>query len=572
MNTKRMHATPDVRDESRTKALAVRHTVPVKYLSLSLIALWARYATSICGLVAFTALFVLNAYICDDAFMIFRSVDNLLTGHGLTWNPDERVQVYTGPLYTLMLAVAYAPVIGFRKAYDPTVIYLVAMAINYTVSAVSIWYVVRWASGFALGMFVVALFCASQAYVPFTSSGLETPVTLALTIAFYAQWFGVKRVPGDDRTCGLFATASLAVLNRLDSALLFLPALVWETVQLLRRSPRRALLMVAGASVPVLTWLAVATIYYGFPFPNTFYAKVGYDVNSSVLWAMGEGYLRQSIRTDPITLGIVGFGCVVSLVAIIIQREYGWQCTAAMAGSLLGVLYITKIGGDFIGFRFLAAPYVIAVMAVTHGLRAFRTPSWVFGAATAAVVLFQLWWPSSPLRVPWDLPATFDVKYYYQSSALLRYRPGMAFPFGAFHSVESADHCARLRLTKNEVLIHAGGLRGFCSGPRAHTIDSLSITDPLIARLPVPEGLGPHIPGHIVKSIPHGYWASVVRGQNMIEETGLREFYADVRTAISGPLFTWERAKAIWRLHTQFGGRYTGKYIASPDPQPKDNR
>src|SRR5262245_25431117 len=41
----------------------------------------------------------------DDAFIFFRYVDNLLAGHGLTWNPGgERVEGYTSFLWVMLLA------------------------------------------------------------------------------------------------------------------------------------------------------------------------------------------------------------------------------------------------------------------------------------------------------------------------------------------------------------------------------------------------------------------------------------------------------------------------------------
>ena len=43
-----------------------------------------------------------TAWMCDDAYISFRSADNLIHGFGLTWNIDERVQVFTNPLWTLL--------------------------------------------------------------------------------------------------------------------------------------------------------------------------------------------------------------------------------------------------------------------------------------------------------------------------------------------------------------------------------------------------------------------------------------------------------------------------------------
>lgn len=39
------------------------------------------------------------SYLDEDAFISFRVVDNFVHGHGLRWNIDERVQVFTNPLW-----------------------------------------------------------------------------------------------------------------------------------------------------------------------------------------------------------------------------------------------------------------------------------------------------------------------------------------------------------------------------------------------------------------------------------------------------------------------------------------
>ena len=43
------------------------------------------------------------AWVSDDAFITFRTIDNALQGYGLRWNVTERVQSYTHPLWLLIL-------------------------------------------------------------------------------------------------------------------------------------------------------------------------------------------------------------------------------------------------------------------------------------------------------------------------------------------------------------------------------------------------------------------------------------------------------------------------------------
>ena len=45
-----------------------------------------------------------GAWLCDDAYISFRTADNFVHGYGLTWNVQERVQAYTHPLWLLLFS------------------------------------------------------------------------------------------------------------------------------------------------------------------------------------------------------------------------------------------------------------------------------------------------------------------------------------------------------------------------------------------------------------------------------------------------------------------------------------
>ena len=49
-----------------------------------------------------------RAWVCDDAFISFRYALNLVRGQGLVFNPGERVEGYSNPLWTILMAVGLA--------------------------------------------------------------------------------------------------------------------------------------------------------------------------------------------------------------------------------------------------------------------------------------------------------------------------------------------------------------------------------------------------------------------------------------------------------------------------------
>ena len=49
-----------------------------------------------------------QGFLEDDAYISLRNAKNLVEGHGLTYNPGERVEAYTNFLLTMLMALPYA--------------------------------------------------------------------------------------------------------------------------------------------------------------------------------------------------------------------------------------------------------------------------------------------------------------------------------------------------------------------------------------------------------------------------------------------------------------------------------
>ncbi|MCL2825764.1 MAG: hypothetical protein FWD57_17365, partial [Polyangiaceae bacterium] len=73
-----------------------RFRVPLRWVAVSAICVFAVRA----------ALEML--WIADDAFISFRYARNLVMGHGLVFNPGERVEGYTNFLWTMLMVPAVA--------------------------------------------------------------------------------------------------------------------------------------------------------------------------------------------------------------------------------------------------------------------------------------------------------------------------------------------------------------------------------------------------------------------------------------------------------------------------------
>jgi arabinofuranosyltransferase len=228
---------------------------------------------------------------------------------------------------------------------------------------------------------------------------------------------------------------------------------------------------------------------------------------------------------------------------------------------VLYVAYVARIGGDFIGFRFLAVPFLASAIVLQRlaAIRLRRAQRAVAAASVAMALGYGVSTPSSPLRVHWDLPAgRGELAHYFPATNLARWRPGTEFPFARFSYVEDAEMCRAMRASEFAVsATGSGGLPGFCYGPRVHLVDRLAITDPLLARQPTASRVR-FVPGHLARRLPEGYLESLARGENRIRDPGLAAYYQSLRALTQGPLFTRRRWEEILAHNLTGERRYPG--------------
>jgi arabinofuranosyltransferase len=488
-------------------------------------------------LIAFLVLIIVrNAWLSDDAYISFRSVDNFVNGRGLTWNPGQRVQAFTHPAWFFVVSAAYA-LTGEM--------YYTAIALSVLVSLIALALAVRslpetsWSSLPAL----IAL-GFSRAFIEFSTSGLENPLSHLLLIAWASALLRPKRVAFD-------LLSSAILLNRLDLALLIAPTWLWVMWQRQRAGAdrRRLLVHAACASGPLLLWFAFATFYFGFALPNTAYAKLGVKVALSDRIAQGFFYTLLVVSTDPAS-------ALVLVVAVIVAWRSGDAVLRALAlGIALYVIYVHCIGGDFMAGRFFSAPVVVASLVL---LRAKYDRATSFGLA-AALGVMGLAGPAAPMWSGAELEGRSGGKvqlsgyrvmderrFYYPETGLLAADRIREMPGGRFRTGG-----VKLRGKRGVVVVQLG-MRSFIAGPEAALIDPYALADPFLARLPAfqVESHSDWKAGHVKRPLPDGYQATVETGQNQLKDPKLAKLYDQIQLITTGPLWSWQRLQAIWKLNT----------------------
>ncbi len=489
------------------------------------------------------------AWVCDDAYITFRTIDHLQLGYGPVWNPGERVQAYTHPLWMGLLALVS---LCTRELYFTSI----AVGLAFTALTVACLFRVPGARQAAPWILVLA---TSKAFTEFGTSGLENSMAGFLFAIITAM---MTQAPVSDRRHTFVSfLLGLTPLVRPDLVLIATPpALLW--VASVRDRPRILARALGAGLAPILCWTLFSLFYYGSPVANTAIAKLGH---AHLLDALKQGlaYFASSLQLDPVLLPTTALGLAIG----VLRARTRPAAAALSAGAVLYLAYVLFIGGDFMSGRFFTLPFLIAIVAIIaqpnesaprpldgpiahrDAIPSDRTSqrrTHIAFAALLGAVAVSLTSQSSPLRtdaafhVPnWDDAGIADERgWYYPHLGLVPIlregrdppKPGRARQAGS----------GRVRMGK------AIGMDGYMAGPAVHLVDAYALCDPLLARIPSDEVHGR--PGHWIRPVPVGYLDTLTTGQNVLADPEVRALWGDIVLATRAPLTTPGRFSAIWRL------------------------
>jgi len=503
-------------------------------------------------LISFTYVFLANAWMGDDAYITFRAAWNLAHGYGFTYNPAERVQAFTNPLWAILVTGSSLLTGDF---------FFTVTVLSWALSLAAGVLLLRRVRGWHVAAVTVFWLLSSKALVDYSSSGLEYPLSYFLLALFYSRYLGHSGTPPTPSQLRWYVlVASLAFVNRPDSVLLY--ALPLAEMLFAAARAHRVNIIPAGlaGSAPALAWLSFATFYYGFPLPNTYYAKVANGIPGFIRREQGVAYLFNSIRYDPITIA------TIALAVLLFWRKNGPARWAAFS-ALLSVGYSVDVGGDFMGGRFFALPFLLAVAVLTRDLAApLARP------AAAGLVIYNLLVPVVPIKTlpghqagwPWRTQNGIkdEMGISHADSNLLGYAPFRLMPDFQF-----GREGLSFRASSRKVAVYPSiGLFGFNAGPEKHVVDSNALSDPLLARLPVsPLVFFDFWASHYFRDLPPGYIESIERDQNLLTDPLLRDYYEKLRHVTRGPLFSTSRLRDIWELNAGHSRR-VGETFAKRRP------
>lgn len=501
-------------------------------------------------IVASIVVFFRTAWLSDDAFITLRVVDNWVHGYGLTFNPPERVQAYTHPLW--MFAMTFMYLIA-RDGYFT----LLILSLVVSVAVIVLFFKISDdLPAICLGWSALML---SKSFVDFSTSGLENPATHLFIILFVTLYFKADFPLSRSRLFMLSLLAGLAALNRIDSLLIFLPALIYIAIK--QRLPGDAstsltpsrrffgsarLKLVAAGFVPFLLWEFFALFYYGFLFPNTYYAKLNAGVPQAWMFNQGIMYFINSISWDPITLIVIFTGIIFAFL----QPDIKPRLIAS--GIILYLFYILYIGGDFMTGRFFSAVFFAGVILLVHFFPRFTTQQkYIFASI---IILLGFLSPRGAIatflnnndKVMFDEYSGIsdERETYFAGTSLMSLNRAFDMPQSS-NSTWGID----FRGTKERVVVRGGiGIAGYYGGPNLKIVDIFALADPVLARLPIKN---PYTRiGHFERDLPKDYVETIEGSENKIANSHLAEFYDKMKLITTGDLFLPGRLKTIWEMNT----------------------
>jgi len=399
----------------------------------------------------------------DDAYITFRYARNLTEGAGPVFNPGERVEGCSSPTWMFLSAAA------IRAGLDPVPTAKVLGVAASLALLVAVFAGLRRACVTPRGAALATLLLGSSMVLQiWAAAGMET-TTYAL--AFFAGLLLLsEQRPSRDTDLAASAAFALAALTRPEGLVFWIMGLAISAGR--AGSWRDAIRSVGAYALPgvaLASYFVWRVGYYGFPFPNTYYAKTG---GGPELWQQGWYGFRLFALEPAHALWIVA--AALGVVAGLRSKATRMPTTLMAGATVLHLLWVISVGDDGLRVHRFQVP-VLPTLAFLVGV-AFRS-GWAASPATrrlgiAGAIAASLAMPLST----WALHTRFLTG---PDQGSLTYQEGNE-RLGRF--------LARTRPADTRIAVAAAGAIPYFSG--LPTIDMYGLNDLHIAHGPFPKERG----------------------------------------------------------------------------------
>lgn len=322
-----------------------------------------------------------NSFIQDDAFISFRYASNFVSEHELTWNVgEERVEGYTNFFWTILIALS------MFLGQEP-VMSSIYWGLLFATGTLFLTYRLSWQlfNSSWLAFLSMTLLGTNYTFSAYATGGLETQMQTCLIVA--CTFITFSKTTKRSHLMMLSLLAGCALLTRLDSAIFVGVLFVFLLCSLARSSMSlldktlATMALILPISVLLGLWFWWKLSYYGDILPNTYYVKA-YLISPMIL-ARGGFYIYDFLR-EYLLMPFV-FLAIVFIDSLLKRREM----SLLLGMVILWLIYLIKIGGDFMEFRLLVPILPFSFILISYlitSLANFR----IQGALIMMIVLGSL--------------------------------------------------------------------------------------------------------------------------------------------------------------------------------------
>ncbi len=501
------------------------------------------------AILIFIGVITLLAWQSDDSYHAYIMAKNLVDGNGFVYNIGQRSTASTCPLFTLVVAAGYFVIRDM---------FFVSLLINIVFSALAFNILIRdFCRTKRQILFSLIVLIGSVSFVSYTTSGLENSMLFVLGACFMKLYLKYERYSAKTMLQMAFLI-SLIAMTRMDAVLIFAPMAVF--VYLTKRDAvpfAKAVGTGILGLLPFVLWEIFATFYYGFPFPNTAYVKLGTDIALREYLIRGVRYYLNALVCDPVILIVPLF---VLLAALSVKKA---QYIVCMAGPVLYGLYLLYIGGDFMMGRHFTLMFFISLICymdiknrefseLGRGASFNRTfvgfvVAAVVFTATSHVITDQFLFGRT-----FGSPISDERAGYFTTSSLFN---------NVYSLITTGDLCIQNTWNEDGVKeLRDNGMKGGIleSVPGItkyynndlYLNDLYALGDPFLAHLPAVKENGWRI-GHMWRMAPTGY-ANLVRyewGTGAIKNEAAKEYYEIIDEITRGDLFDKDRIMKVININ-----------------------
>ena len=503
-------------------------------------------------IVLFALLITLLAWQSDDSYHGYVMAKHLAQGEGFVYNAGQRANASTGPVYTLIIALAYMIT---REMFFTSI----AVNVIFSTAAFGLILFCFCKSKEQL-LFSFAALAGSAAFVSYTTSGLENCLLFFLCMLFYKLYWSKEKFESP-AMMGLALILAFLATARMDAVLYLVPPIVYVYLKKRRDVTfAQACIMTPIGLLPFILWELFSFFYYGFWVPNTAFVKLGAGISLVEYMKKGVWYTWYTLINDPMVIVIPALFVILAFLS----REM--KSIMAALGVLLYGAYIIYIGGDFMMGRHFTVMHIIAVAGIVHLMndmagRNFRFSSLCKNAFVITVV--------ACLMLSGTLCATIGKEFLVNG----RYAPGGAISderayysptTGLYSNVRSLIKDGRMCIedtwnyqapdelraqgVPGGILDNAAGILVYYNSD-LYLNDTYCLGDPFLSKLPAIRQDTWRV-GHLKREVPAGYRESVMYGGNRIEDENLAQYYDIICEMTEGKLFSMDRIKTVinWNL------------------------